>query len=510
MPKKQDPKNNEEMVDEPSSQTQQIFDAISDNDINALKRLYTSHYLSAKALDAKTNSTQSKLLHAASLGHSSIVKFLLFQKHDYINLHDFNEANQNPLLSAIENGFSDVVRVMASHPFFFRKSFKDNAGNTPFHYVGNIKDEAIRKEMASILIAAGMSFEFVNHKNLKPNHYAEYLKIKQAQKFKYHSSLAEHLFIKPRSENLKDNLMPASLLCLSSGLIALLNPVIGLSIFTLSGGYFLTCLQTFKEDKAFKHKLQNAQNEADFIHYILTGKLTQAIFDKYQKQGVDVHHLQTTYQSALDLAAQSGHLASVKLLMKNGFIFKNSALNTAIDYGHLEIAEYFLSLKNVDIDLDNKDSATPLTTALHAHVPSRAMVKMLLDKGAYTGESTFLTKLMDFLDPSVPPKPSQGWKSWFSQPEPPKVQPKKTFSDYVNFIAKNSDSPERREDFLAFAKFIENANKQRKTKTTASNEVLPALNNARNANKAKSTAKHSSGRPLQQQKETISRKKKVV
>src|SRR5689334_18938986 len=116
MARKQVKNKQEEIVHEPSSETQQIFDAISNNDLITLKRLYTWSFSSAKAHDAKSDSTQSKLLLAARLGHTDIVHFLLFHKHDYLDLHDFNEAQQNPLIEAINNGFTDVVRVMSRHP----------------------------------------------------------------------------------------------------------------------------------------------------------------------------------------------------------------------------------------------------------------------------------------------------------------------------------------------------------------------------------------------------------
>jgi ankyrin repeat protein len=511
MPKKNADSKREQassLKDEPLLQNteQLIFDAISKNDLIALKRLYTWSYSSAKAQDNITNSSYTKLLHAAKLGHADIVSFLLFQKHDYLDLHEFNEINQNPLIEAIKGGFTDVVSVMTRHPHFFRKSFKDNQGNTPFHYVGNIKNEVTRKKIATILIEAGLSFDFVNHHNAKPNHYAEFVKIKQAQKLKYHSAFSEAFFTKPRSENLKDNLVPASVISITSGLLALVNPLIGISIFTLSSSYFLTCLQAFKEDKIYKNKIQHAQQEADFIHYILHGKLTPAIFDKYQKQ-IDVHHLQTTYKSALDLAAQSGHLASVKLLMAKGFTLTRSALNTAIDYGHHNIAEYFLSLKNVDVDFNNKDSATPFITALHAHQPSLTIIKMLLDKGAHTGENAFVTDLLELFNSDIQPAKPREWKGWFSTPEPAKAQPKKTIVEYVNFIQKQSDNVERRQFFAAVTKLMDNASKQRRSKKTASNDVLPGFNKAR---KETPTAKQTAQRPLQQQKETITRKRKAV
>ncbi|MBI2790750.1 MAG: ankyrin repeat domain-containing protein [Gammaproteobacteria bacterium] len=508
MPKKK-ANNKQEQISSQSNEpvirtTEQLmFDAISNHDLSNLKRLYTWSFSSAKAKDDITDSTYSKLLHAAKLGHADIVSFLLFQKYDFLDLHEFNEVNQNPLIEAIKAGFTDVVSVMARHPHFFRKSFKDNEGNTPFHYVGNIKNEATRKKIATILIEAGLSFDFVNHHNAKPNHYAEFVKIKRAQKLKYHSAFSETFLTKPRSENLKDNLVPASVITLTSGLLALANPLIGISVFALSSGYFLTCLQAFKEDKIYKNKIQNAQYEADFIHYILNGNLTQAIFDKYQKQ-IDVHHLQTTYKSALDLAAQSGHLATVKLLMAKGCAFTRSALNTAIDYGHHNVAQYFLSLKNVDVDFNNKDGSTPFITALHANQPSQAIVKMLLEKGAHTGENTFVTDLMRIFNPDIQPAKPREWKGLFSKPEPPKPQPKKTIIEYVNFIEKQSDILERRQFFAAVSKLIDNASKQRRSKKTASNDVLPGFN------KARKETKQTAQRPLQQQKETIIRKRKAV
>src|SRR5262249_38608949 len=115
-------------------------------------------------------------------------------------------------------------------PRFFEKTFKDLDGNTPFHHVSNIQDEKLRKEMAQILIVAGMDIELTNKKGEKPKHYQEFLQIQKANAKPRQDSLAEKMYFK-RSQ------MPEDLFSTRLALICYHFGMIALGITLLSAGF---------------------------------------------------------------------------------------------------------------------------------------------------------------------------------------------------------------------------------------------------------------------------------
>lgn len=363
-----------------------VFDAIEKNDVYALWRAYDADYHSGKATKEGSKKVgMSKLLLATLYQYPKIVRFLVNSKHDARHdLHDWNEDGQNPLVEAIKSGQVDIVKILAkaiaNDEQMLSKSFKDERGNTPFHYIGEITDVNVRKEMATALIQAGMSIDFENHAGKKPKHHDELVAIKELNANRFIGAFSNTFFFKIKPSSMRSYLLWSLPVAALTVFAFLAQPVFTLFSALTVMSYLMLCSIATDSDTSRRGLLCETQLEADFRHTISCGKLTKdKLLQYFNRGGILIHQVGDLYINVLNEAARVGNVAQLSLLLEQGAIFERRAVHVAIEHGHTDAARFLLSKAKVML-VSEQESARLLVTAVHANKPE--ILAFLLAKGA--------------------------------------------------------------------------------------------------------------------------------
>ncbi|MCS5711947.1 ankyrin repeat domain-containing protein [Candidatus Berkiella aquae] len=278
----------------------------------------------------------------------------------------------NPLLDAIQKHDLQAVSNLIKAPEFFNQSYKDKAGNTPFHYIGEISDEKLRQQMAKKLIYVGMPFTGTNDKDEGPKCLAEFYAIQAKKRKRFISGSSNFWLIHPRNNA---NLFLS--IFISFGMSILLAPALFLPLML---GLVLQVIigeRALQREEQLVAKHRAAQLEADFINDIKRDKLNVVKLVKYIEQGVNIHNLDSGNQSALEIAAKFGVTNQINLLAPYTKEDLLLAVYTAI--GNYKMESLNLLLSKTD-DVDFNYHYTPLIVAIRSKRPD--MVNVLLHKGA--------------------------------------------------------------------------------------------------------------------------------
>ncbi len=139
-----------------TTQAQEIFDAVKNNDLSKVKTLVEKD-VSIINLKDKSGNT---LLHEAAYGGSlTIVEFLIFKGAD---INSGNTVLDTPLHLAISNGRDDVAILLIEKGADLNK--QNNRGTTPLHETAYSNNKMI----AELLISKGVDLEIKNKSNYTP------------------------------------------------------------------------------------------------------------------------------------------------------------------------------------------------------------------------------------------------------------------------------------------------------------------------------------------------------
>ncbi|HRE32334.1 MAG TPA: hypothetical protein PLD88_10205, partial [Candidatus Berkiella sp.] len=318
---------------------QKLFSAIEEGSVFKVWRHYEHHYSSVSARNTTGKKARiSKLLLATLCQHPNVVSFLLNYKGDKYNFHDWNEDRQNPLIEAIKSGNVEIVQIMAkamtNSKWLMSESFKDEKGNTPFHYIGKISNVQVRKAMATSLIHAGLSIQFENDKDEKPKHFDEMLAINDASKNRFLLRISNFLLRKAGSFKQEAGYF--------LGVLSLCVLAPWYPLYVVFGVGMLLAHSTFSllmtdVDNTRRLNLKHKQLEADFINTLQREKLTSDKLEKYLSLGVMPMYLLDARQNGLSIAAKVGNTEQINLLLKNvlGAQITITTVCEAIEGGHL-------------------------------------------------------------------------------------------------------------------------------------------------------------------------------
>ncbi|MCS5708205.1 ankyrin repeat domain-containing protein [Candidatus Berkiella cookevillensis] len=291
------------------SATQNIFAAIKSGNIATLKSLYNTLHKNAKTstskpigkashldnlfFDTTRKAHISKLLYAVLCKQEAAVRFLLNQNSDYYDMYSFNEAQENPVIKAIETQQLNIFKAFTQHRAFLKQSIKDEQGNSIIHYIGRIQNKALRQQFAQCLIEAEFNIQLKNYSGKRANHIKEFEMLEKT----YHRSLK--YLLKQCREVAYYFFAFASALMLP--LYAIYNPAFAISYIMIEIIAVAIPTAWMKKNSSTPQRIQM---EAEFIHDIENNKLTKEKIKKFvcyndKEQKIFTKKIENLYERAM-------------------------------------------------------------------------------------------------------------------------------------------------------------------------------------------------------------------
>ncbi|MCS5711945.1 ankyrin repeat domain-containing protein [Candidatus Berkiella aquae] len=321
------------IVQKKQEKGQQFFSAIESGNSVEVKRLYKEcRFIEANKISGN-KAKISPLLLATLCQHTSIVKFLV-EETDW-GTCSWNEDNESPLSEAIKSGNSEIVKILVNPLFkshYFLQCLKDKNGNTPLHYVGQLTDPKIRKEIATILIEAGMYIYFENNEGKKPEHFEEMLVIERDCQNRFSNKIRKNFLLS--FENLtprKLGLIVLAIIGIGFSPLLISSPIVVFSLCGLLISYFIASALCNDHSETIKIN----QIKEDFEYMLKHGLVNQAKLTKYQSLVPVEHRISTNH--SLELAVCSENINEIRLFMNAGASVNPSMIDTAITKGNFQL-----------------------------------------------------------------------------------------------------------------------------------------------------------------------------
>ncbi|MCS5708204.1 ankyrin repeat domain-containing protein [Candidatus Berkiella cookevillensis] len=411
--------------------TQNIFAAIKRGNITTLKSLYNTLHKNAKTSTSKSigkashldnlffDQTKkvhtSKLLYAVLCKQEAAVRFLLNQNSDYYDMYNFNEAQENPVIKAIQTQQLNIFKAFIQHHDFLKQCIKDKQGNSIIHYIGRIQDKTLRQQFAQCLIEAEFDIQLKNYAGKRANHIEEFETLEKT----YHRSLKYRLkqqFRKaPRLYSFFATVVFAS---------ALILPLCAIYSLAFAIPYIMVGIIAATIPTAWMQKNsptpQSIQMEAEFVHAIKNNTLTKKQIKTFVLRGGNLNKLSTI---SITLGNTLGNLSALELavlFLKPDMLtllmtsisdhdktiapkFSQRLLLLAIGCNRPEMVSLLLPhYENIDFSI--RKDLTPIMLALHLPYKKAneeyinnqyEIVEMLLKRKADLGKNTLIAIVND-------------------------------------------------------------------------------------------------------------------
>lgn len=414
------------MTNKPEPITQDLYTAIKSGNIATLKSLYNTLHKNAKTstlnpIDKASDSNNlffdetkkahiSKLLYAVLCKQEAAVRFLLEQDSDYYHMYRFNEAQENPVIKAIQTQQLNIFKAFTQHDSFLNQSIKDKQGNSIIHYIGRIQDKTLRQQFAQCLIEAEFDIQLKNYSGKRANHIEEFERLEKT----YHRSLKYRL----KQQFRKSPRLYSSFatFVITSVLILPLCAIYSLALMPyIMVGIIAATITTAWMNKTSPTP-QRIQMEAEFTHAIQNNRLTKEKIKTFVLRGGNLNRLSTvstifSNPSALELAVLFLQSDMLALLMTSISDHDKTIapelsprlLLLAICINQPKIVSLLLPhYENIDFAI--KKGITPIILALQ--LPSKnaseqyinnqyEIVEMLLKRKADCGQNTLTAIVND-------------------------------------------------------------------------------------------------------------------